>query len=214
MSLTQPPFRTEADARPPRPGWVKTLGVAHLVVGIFMSIGMLSTLAWVLMLASAKTTDGNSPGMMGMDAPQFVWFVVIDALTGLAGNGLTFASGLGLINLKVWGARIWRWLAPAKITRLLIIWVGFIAVVAPVLASGMGRSVVKMFEQQNMGRAKIPSAAEVSLIYAWAFLAMGIGMIVLGSIYPAVTWYVVNRPGFKAALVETNPPLPGEVQPS
>ena len=205
MTTAAHEIQTEADARPPRPGWAKALGISHLVVASLMSLVMVVSLAWAVILASSRPPAGQPSPMMGMDSPRYLWFLVVDVLTGLVGNGFTFASGVALINLRAWGARVWRWLAPAKVVRLLVVWGGFVVWVAPGLAAAMGQAVFRMMEQQAQGKAKIPTAGEMSLIYAWSFLAMGIGMIVLGSIYPAATWWLVGRPGFRSALVEAGP---------
>lgn len=206
MTVAPSAIGTEADARPPRPGWAKALGISHLAVATVVSLIMLLSLLWVLILLSARPVAGQPSAMMGMDHPGYLWFLVVDTLTGLVGNGFTFASGVALLNLRPWGARVWRWLAPAKVARLVAVWGFFIVGVAPGLAAAMGRAVAAMMEQQAQGRGKLPTAGEMSLIYAWAFLAMGIGMMVLGSIYPAATWWLVGRPGLRLALVE---PAPG-----
>ena len=193
---------TETDAAPPRPGWVKALGVCHIVVALLVSFLMIGMTIWVVAAATMKPIDPNSAGVMGERDPRLLWFTVIDAVSGLIANGFTFASGVALFNLKAWGARVWRWLAPAKIARLVVVWGGFIIVVAPGLATAMGRSMVAMIQAQpRSGLAKIPTAGEVSLVYAWMYLAMGIGMIVLGSIYPTASWWLARRPGLRAALV-------------
>ena len=214
MNLLPPPPAplTEADARPPRPGWAKALGIAHIVVATLSSVLMLISAFWVVIVSTSKTAPGTPSAMMGMDDPRYVWFTMIDGVTGLIANGFTFASGLALINLRLWGARIWEWLAPVKIIRLVVIWGGFIVLVVPTLAGAAGAGVIKMVQSQGgPGRGGFPSAAYLTLIYSWIFLAMGIGMIVLGSIYPAFTWWAVRRRGFRAALIEGSP---AELSPS
>lgn len=210
----------EASALPPRAGWAKAVGVGHVVVATLSSLMMLATLLWLAIAAWAKPAPGTASLMMGMDHPRYLAFVLVDGLTGLIANGYTFAVGLALLNLRAWGARTWDWLAPAKIVRLVLIWGGFVIFVAPPLASSIGSAMVQMMQQAAPARARrLPTAAEMGLVYAWMFLAMGIGMIVLGSIYPAVTWWVARRPGLRAALVEpgtatpAGPAIGGEVRP-
>ena len=206
MNLLPPTLAplTEVDARPPRPGWAKALGIAHIVVATLSSVLMILSAFWVLIASTSKSTTGAPSAMMGMDDPRYLWFAVTDGVTGLIANGFTFASGLALINLRMWGARVWEWLAPVKIVRVVILWGGFIVLVVPTLAGAAGAAVVKMMQSSMAGSAgrKFPTAAEMTLIYSWMFLAMGIGMIVLGSIYPAFTWWAVRRRGLRAALVE------------
>ena len=199
---------TEADARPPRPGWAKALGISHIVIATLSSLMLVTSIAYTVIIVASSSADGEHSGLMGLDEPRYLWFVMIDAVSGLIANGFTFASGVALFNLRAWGARVWRWLGPVKVGRLVVVWGGFIVGVAPALASSMGQSVAKIMQQQAPRRTLLQNAAQMTLVYAWAFLAMGIGMIVLGSIYPAFTWWLVRRPGIRSALVEGDVGLP------
>jgi len=206
MTTLPPSPLTEADASPPRPGWAKALGISHITIASLSSLMLIVSICYAVVLVMAKPADGAPSAMMGLDDPRYLWFVMIDGVSGLIANGFTFASGVALVNLRAWGARVWRWLAPAKIGRLGVVWGGFLIGVAPALSAGMGRSVVAIMNQQaGSGPKRFPTAGEMTLVYAWMFLAMGIGMIVLGSIYPAVTWWLVRRPGIRFALVEGGP---------
>lgn len=209
--VSTPPHSTttEADALPARPGLAKALGVSHLVIATLSSLVQVVSLVWIVILASSRAADGPSSAMFGMDDPRYMTFIVVDAVTGLIVHGLTFASGVGLVNLRAWGARIWRWLAPVEIVRVVVVWGVFIVAVAPALASNMGQSVAKIMQEQAPGRTLLQNAAQLSLVYAWMFLAFGIGMIVLGAIYPAVTWWLVGRRSIRSALVESeSAPIP------
>ncbi len=203
-TLPPRPTTTEADALPARPGLAKALGVSHLVVATISSLVTIVSLVWVVILASSRVTNGPSSSMYGMDDLRYMTFIVVDAVTSSIVIGLTFASGVGLVNLRAWGARIWRWLAPVEIVRVVVVWGGFIVAVAPRFASNMGQSVAQIMRQQAPGRTLLQDAAQLSLFYAWMFLAMGIGMIVLSSIYPAVTWWLVGRRSIRSALVESD----------
>ena len=208
---TLPPHSppTEADAGPPRPGLANALGVCHLVVASVVSLIMVVSIGWAVVVAASGSADRDTSAMMGLDDPRYLGFILVDGVSGLVLNGFTFASGVGLVNLRAWGARVWRWLAPVKIARLVVVWGGFIVAVAPGMASRMGQAVAKMMQQSASGR-RFPTAGELSLVYAWMFLAMAIGMMVLGSIYPAVTWWLVGRPGLRSALKESGADFPAE----
>ncbi len=171
-------------------------------MAIFSSLGMIIALVYAAILTQAKPDAEAASMFLGMGDRRFLWFTLVDAGSGLILNGFTFASGLALVNLRAWGARVWGWLAPAKIARLVIVWGGFIVAVAPTLAAAMGRMAVKMMESQMKGRGRLPSAGEIALVYSWLFLAMGIGMIVLGSAYPAAAWWLARRRGIVAALTD------------
>ena len=207
MDLAPPAPRlpTEADARPPRPGWAKALGIAHVVTATLATVASLSSVAWLVIVLATPARPGGASLLMGMDHPRCLWFMLIEGLTGLIANALTFATGVALINLRAWGARAWDWLAPLKIARVVLIWGGFIVLVAPVMAQSAGEGVSSMIRQSAPGAKRGPTAAEMGLIYSWMFLAQGVGMIVLGSAYPAFAWWAARRRGIRAALVEGKP---------
>jgi flagellar biosynthesis protein FlhB len=122
-----------------------------------------------------------------------------------------FATGIGLINRKAWGARWWAWGAWAKIARLVLIWAVFIVAVAPKLAEIMARTVLVTLQRQNLPANRLPPLPDLIRIYSIMFLGTGVAMIFLGAIYPAISLWVLSRPGVKAALVEkppTEPELP------
>jgi hypothetical protein len=148
---------------------------------------------------------------MGMDDPRFTRFTFVDAGTGLIVNGLMFATGIGLLNLRRWGARWWTALAWVKIGRLFLLWGFYILAVAPYLSENMARNALGMIEQQTGARGRLPSVGELTRVYSIMNLIVAVSMIILGSIYPAISLWVLGRPGVKAALVDkpvTEPELP------
>ncbi len=204
-----PRTETEADARPPRPGWAKGLGVSHIVVATLSSLMLILSMFYSIIIEATRTPTGTPTFMTGMHSARLTWFVMIDGISGLIANGFTFASGVALINLRSWGARVWRWLGPVKVGRLVAVWGSFIVFVAPVLAASTGQFMAMLIKQQaGPKQNSVPTAGEMTLVYAWAFLAMGIGMIVLGSIYPAIAWWIARRPAVRLALVEGDVGLP------
>jgi hypothetical protein len=204
----------------PRPGVVKTLGVCNVVFSVLTGLCLFSstTYLYVAMRNPARVTvavnqagPATQPGarpmvtfnpFMGMDDPRFLQFCLIDAGTGVILNGLMFATGIGLLNLKGWGARWWAYLAGIKIARLVLLWGFYIVAVAPSLSENMARSVVAMFQQQGVGRGRMIPVGELTRVYSIMNLIVAVGIIVFGSIYPAVSLWLLGRPGVKAALVD------------
>jgi hypothetical protein len=214
----------------PRPGLVKALGIANLVISVITTLCMVSSMAWVFIaimnpvgaspiavqetpigpptspapVASAPKAGGPMPMInpfVGMDNREFIRFSIADAATSTLLNGLMFVTGLGLINLKRWGARGWTWLAWIKIGRLWLIWGFFIVAVAPSFSESLAKGVVGMFQQQGLTRGKMPTVGEFTRIYSIMCLILAIGMIVFGTIYPAISLWLLGRPGVKAALI-------------
>jgi hypothetical protein len=154
--------------------------------------------------ASPPKSGGPMPVInpfVGMDNRDFVRFSIADAATSTLLNGLMFVTGLGLINLKRWGARGWTWLAWIKIGRLWLFWGFFIVAVAPSFSESLATAVVAMFQQQGGIRGKVPTVGEFTRIYSIMCLILAIGMIAFGTIYPAISLWLLGRPGVKAALI-------------
>jgi hypothetical protein len=220
-----------AESRPPvnpRPGVVTALGICNIVFSVLTGICIFSSMFWwyaamsrpgrlsvaVATARPAAAPTGPQPMVafnpfMGMDDPKFLRFSLVDAGTGLAFNGLMLATGIGLVNLRRWAARWWTYLAWAKITRLFLLWGFFIVAVAPTLSENMARSVVAMFQQQQVGgRGRMPTVGDFTRIYSIMNLILAVSVIVLGSIYPAISLWLIGRPGVQAALVDKPPTEP------
>ena len=215
----------------PRPGVVKALGVAHLVMAISVSLCVTVSTGWFLAAAVmsppsiqveqvttqpapavvpppgaaatpktsiASTTITMNP-MMGLDQPIVSRFFVIDLITALVVNLVMFVAGIGLINLKPW-ARPWsNWVAWIKIVRLVVLWGGFLVLVAPTLSESMATNVLKMIPPNARGQG--PNQAILRQAYLIMSMIISGVMIVVGVVYPAVSLWVASRPGFRAALL-------------
>ncbi len=221
---------TIADDRPgpfvvPRPGVAKALGILNLIFSTSLCLAIAATLVYVYVLEADRSDVGppeppakvafgsqvpggrlaislnalniNALNRSGMDDSRFLWFSAIDSVTALILNALMFASGIGLVNLKRWGARAWTGVAWAKIVRLVLFWGYFIVAVSPSLSRGMARYIV---ESAAAPQGRGSSVADVTRIFATINLIVAVGMIVLGSIYPAVSLWIIGRSGVRAAL--------------
>ena len=208
----------------PRPGVVKTLGVCNVVFSVLTGLCLFGSTAWLVAMMSgraaslqvraapsAQPTPPSRPqtkpmaafnAFMGADDPKFTRFCFIDAGTGLVVNGIMFATGIGLLNLRRWGARWWTPLAWVKIVRLFLLWGFYIVAVAPSFSASMARNVVAMIQQQSGGRPRMPSVGDLTRVYSIMNLIVAVGMIGFGSIYPAISLWVLGRPGVKAAFID------------
>jgi len=207
----------------PRPGVAKTLGVLNLVIAVAM-VAYISLSAIYTFMASHATVGrideqppaANSPetppvvgapagsiGVFGMDDPAFVRFVIVDSVTGLILNGLMFATGVGLVNLRAWAARWWTWVAWTKLVRLFLVWGVYIVAVAPSYSDRLARY---FFATMPFHRGRGPRLAQMTRSLAVMNLIMAVAMIVFGSIYPAVSLWIIGRPGVRAALGRPAPP--------
>jgi hypothetical protein len=206
----------------PRSGIVKALGICNVVFSVSTVLWLFLSISWLyIAMARSKATETTVVAVdpttqaapasssrptffniffVGMDNPKFVRFTFVNTGTALLLNGLMFATGIGLINLKRWAALWWTYLAWIKIVRLWVVWGYFIVAVTPSLSEEMARAAVEMLQQAG-SRGRLPSVGEFTRIYAITNLFQGIGMIVFGSIYPAISLWLLGRPSVKAALI-------------
>ena len=207
----------------PRPGVVKTLGIFNIVISVMLGVCLLVSSVWLVAMMSGQgaamkvevrhsippAPAGTRPmiafnPLMGMDDPGFIRFWLVDASTGLVLNGLMFATGIGLLNLKGWAGRWWTALAWIKIGRLILLWGVYIIAVAPSLSGSMARNVTSMI-QQTGGQRRMLTVDALFRFYSIMNLILAVSMIVFGSIYPAISLWVLGRSGVKAAMVDRSP---------
>ena len=221
----------------PRPGLVKGLGIANIAIAAVLIAGLFASVAWLIGVSRFQEADGPSAGagpvvelantsgaaspkgaaaqvafhpMMGMNEPGFLRFMVLDIVTAMVLNVAMLASGIGLVNLRRWGASAWTWTAWIKIARLALVWGFFIVAVAPGFSESIARAAVSMFQGQQLPAARLPSVGDLTRVYSIGCLIGGVAMIGLGSIYPAASLWLLGRPGFRAALSGPGP-AEGEV---
>lgn len=146
---------------------------------------------------------------MGLTDRRFVRYMWTDLTTMLVLNVLMIASGIGLVRYRSWGRSLGVWVAGLKIVRLCILQIVWIAVVVPVLAHGMGTAIGEMMAQQQaaMGaKAPVPAAQQMTKAYGVMYTIMGVATILLGSIYPAICLWLLNKRGVKAACPASKRP--------
>lgn len=202
----------------PRPGVVTTLGILNVVFSLVILIGLLTEVLWLISatrIAAVVQEGGAGPSAgppnlmtMGMTDPRFLRFCVIDAVTGTVLNLAMLASGITLLNFRRWGARLWKWAAWIKIARLLVLGGFFVVAVSPSLSESMARSVVTIVKPPG-SQGKGPQVGDFIWIYSLMNLFLAAGTALTGSIYPALSLWMLGRPGVKAALAGAPSKEPG-----
>ncbi len=214
---------TEAD-RPeprinPRPGVVKTLGICNVVFSVLSGISVFISMVWWFtartsgaMTAQPKVVARSAPSnttvvainpFWGMDEPRMAHFSLVQNGIVLVTSSLMFATGIGLLNLRRWAARWWVYLAWLKIVLVVILGGYFIVAVAPALSESMARNFLAAIPPSGRGRA--PTMAELLTIYSIMLLIAAVVAILVSSIYPAISLWLLGRPSVKAALIDNTP---------
>lgn len=154
--------------------------------------------------AAAGMMDLNK---MGMNDPALIRWTWTEVLSGLVLNAMLLASGIGLLHWKPWARSLGVWTGALKVLRLVLVYGFFIIGVVPPVSQRIGEAVSTMMAGQP-GMAPPAGAgspaAMFTRIYTVIYSAWGVGMIVLGVIYPAVLLWLLTRPGVKVACAGTH----------
>lgn len=144
----------------------------------------------------------------GLDDSRLIGFLWVEYLTSLVLNLLMLGAGIGLVMQRTWGLKLGLWTAALKIVRLVLVY-GYMAfVIAPVASQAIGKMAVQQvaMQQKAMKGATPPPAAMaemVTKIYAVMITSYAATVIVVGSIYPAVSLWLLSRPRAWAACLDT-----------
>ena len=144
---------------------------------------------------------------MGLDDPTFIRWTWTEVFSGLVLNVMLLASGVGLLHWKPWARSLGVWTGVLKVLRLVLVYGFFIIGVVPPISQRIGGAVSTMMAgQPGMGApAGAGSAAAMfTRIYTVTYSALGVGMIALGVIYPAILLWLLTRPGVKVACAGTH----------
>jgi hypothetical protein len=163
-----------------------------------------------------------APGMdfnkMGLDDPKLKIYGWVDSLTALVLNVVMLVAGIGLVRRKSWGISLGIGTATAKIVRLVLVYTYFALAVVPTMAQNMGKFAGEMIVQQQatMGRPAPPGVDTQMLtrVYFITYTIGAVAMIVFGSIYPAISLWLLTRPGARAACDESQLPAGKELNES
>jgi hypothetical protein len=154
-------------------------------------------------------TTGFDLAQFGMLDPRWTGFSWAEVFSGIGLNVLLLASGIGLLECRGWARKLAVWTAVAKIVRLGILYSYFTVGVVPEMARRLGESVGKMMTMQpGMTPGGVPATDFFTRTYAITYSIMGVGMILIGSIYPVAVIWFLTRPAVKAACRDTAKPKP------
>jgi hypothetical protein len=158
-----------------------------------------------------KTMDLKA---MGLGDSRVITFYTVDILSGLIMNLLLLSAGIGLVLRKSWGISLGVWTAGLKIVRLVALYGYFCLAIAPILAEGMTKVAVEAIVQQQQAAGRpMPGGPPVEILqktYMIMSTLYAVGLIVFGSIYPAVSLWLLTRPGARAACSGAKSPLKPE----
>jgi hypothetical protein len=149
-------------------------------------------------------------GKMGFDDPKILAYYWVDLTTGLVLNIAMITAGIALVRRKPWGITLGAGTAAAKIIRLVLVYSYFIIVAAPVLAGKSAAMIGNMIvQQQSLTGGSAPPAVDTEPLrkaYAELYPPVAVAFIVLGSLYPAVSLWVLLRPREQAGDDQKPPP--------
>jgi hypothetical protein len=148
-------------------------------------------------------------GKMGFSEPKVIGFYAADLLTAIVLDVLMIVAGVGLLQRRLWGLKLGLWTAGLKIVRLVVAQSVFALVIAPPLAEKMGRAVGTMIVDQQKAAGGQAAAFDPALLvrtYLITFTMTAAATLVFGAIYPAISLWLLTRPGARAACDEMAPP--------
>jgi hypothetical protein len=144
-----------------------------------------------------QITQAIDPSMMGLNDPKVQAYYWIELASGLILNVAMIAAGIALVRQKPWGITLGIGTAVAKIVRLVVVYTYFALVVASIIAQRSAEMVGRMMSQQQamLGTAEPPAIDSSPLVqvYERVYGLIPFVVIVLGSLYPAISLYVLTR---------------------
>ncbi len=144
-------------------------------------------------LEATSETKAANP-FAAMNDPKVNLYSMVDGSTGLFFNLLMFISGVGLLFRREWARKLAIWTAGLKIVRLISLQAVNMVVIIPIRMKLMQ----EMYEQMNMGGQGV-ATTEMAGIQGVMFTAWAVVLLVVGCVYPALTWWFLSRPGVKVA---------------
>lgn len=141
--------------------------------------------------------------------PRMIWYGFIDGLSGIILNVMLMVSGVGLLRFWPSARALAVWTLALKLVRLVLVYGYAAVVVAPLMAEAQGKVAEQMLSAQGAG-AGGPPPGFFAVFYGVMYTVMAIGMVLLGSIYPAIALWILSRKPVKAAF---EPAVAEEVRP-
>ena len=137
-----------------------------------------------------------------------------DLVSCLLLNILLLIAGIGLLGYRDWARKLSLLLAGVKILRLLVLYGYFVAVVVPLITKQMELMMEQQFRQMEQmqkqmnppggGGRPVPAmpagmGKQMAIGYGVFFSCLAIAMMILGSIYPGVSLWLLSRPAVRIA---------------
>jgi hypothetical protein len=138
---------------------------------------------------------------MGMQDRSFIRFSMAENGVGLIVDGLMLATGIGLLNRRRWAARGWGYLAWFRIVSVFLLWGYYIVAVAPAYSANLAKMVAGQMTSQGVPAGRIP-VDQLTRVYSVMNLIIAVMMMLITSIYPAISIWLLSKPGVKAAIVD------------
>ena len=128
--------------------------------------------------------------------PRYLGYFLVDLASGMLLNLALLVSGVGLVYAKEWGRRLAIAVAWLKIARLLGLALSFSIVVAPVVSSTIEAMDA---EAAAADPGAGPASPELGPFLAVGFSAFFWVVFLVGSIYPALILWFLNRESVREA---------------
>ncbi|MBX6315630.1 MAG: hypothetical protein IRY99_22360 [Isosphaeraceae bacterium] len=151
---------------------------------------------------------------------RIIAYYLLDFGSGWLINLVMLVAGIGLVRLKEWGRRLALGVAAVKIARLVVVSIALVGYVVPISIETMRRGIIAMGQQagaEGGGADPHHEAEKMAAEFVQAMWRMNIaytvGLLVIGSIYPAVVLAVLTRPAARAACRGSGPPRPRGAEP-
>ncbi|WP_406696613.1 hypothetical protein V5E97_37075 [Singulisphaera sp. Ch08] len=144
-------------------------------------------------------------GAMGLEDRPILIYVWFEFLSGLLLNLLLLTAGIGLVLRRPWGIKLGLGVAALKIIRLVLVYGYATIAIIPKLAVGMTKFQMQAMAQQQAAGQKLPPGFADTLTKAmlvW-FTSCAVAMMIVGSIYPIVSLWLLSRPSARAACSDS-----------
>lgn len=143
----------------------------------------------------------------GFSTRESIAYLVIDQLLGVPLNLAMIVGGIGVVSLRPWGRTLTLWTMVLKIVRLLPQELFYTIVVAPQWARALSGFIVSMMPP---GQAPPGFEAQITASYLGMYVGMGVAILFLGPIYPAICIWLLTRAKVKTAFLRPQnlPPAP------
>jgi hypothetical protein len=144
-------------------------------------------------------TAGLDFSQMGLNEPRVRVYYWVELATGFALNLAMLIVGIALLRRRSWAVPLGIGVAGAKIVRLVLLYSYFLLAVGTLIAQQTAKMVGGMMVQPALAGAGAgigPAELDVrplAQVYEKTYVLIAVVMIVAGSIYPAVSIWLLGR---------------------